>query len=64
MMRITRTILGMATTTIQATDAARQIGRLFDRASRGETILVTRYGRPYAVISPPPPEGADGPQSD
>lgn len=22
---------------------------------RGETIMVTRYGRPYVVISPPPP---------
>ncbi|HEX5569597.1 MAG TPA: type II toxin-antitoxin system prevent-host-death family antitoxin [Streptomyces sp.] len=53
----------MATTTIQASEAARQIGQLLDRASRGETFLITRYGRPYAMITPPPPrsEGADGP---
>ena len=27
-----------------------------DDVFRGETIMVTRYGRPYVVISPPPRE--------
>ena len=61
MLRKTR---GMPPTEIKASEAARQIGHLFDRASRGESFLVTRYGRPLAVIGPPPPEGTDGRESD
>lgn len=39
--------------TYTATQAANMIGQLFDRASRGETITITRYGRAIAVIAPP-----------
>ena len=53
MLRNMRTVGPMTPTTIQATDTARQIGQLLDRASRGETFLITRYGRPYATLTPP-----------
>jgi antitoxin (DNA-binding transcriptional repressor) of toxin-antitoxin stability system len=43
----------MPTTEIKSSEVTRQIGHLFDRASRGETFAVTRYGRPLAVIAPP-----------
>lgn len=29
-------------------------GKVFDRVFRGETILLTRYGRPYVLLVPPP----------
>lgn len=31
-------------------------GRILDRVFRGETLLLTRYGRPYVLLSPPPHE--------
>lgn len=31
-------------------------GKLLDRVFRGESILLTRYGRPYVLLSPPPAE--------
>lgn len=47
----------MSPTEIKASEAARQIGHLFDRASRGEAFTVTRYGRPLAVMGPPSDAG-------
>lgn len=29
-------------------------GEFLQRASRGEKILITQYGRPYALLGPPP----------
>lgn len=29
-------------------------GKILDRVFRGEKILLTRYGRPYVLLSPPP----------
>jgi prevent-host-death family protein len=40
-------------TTLTATEAKRQFLKLLDRANRGETFLVTRYGKPAMVIKPP-----------
>lgn len=38
---------------ISSTEVARRLGEIFARASRGETINVTQYGRPYVTIGPP-----------
>lgn len=29
-------------------------GKILDRVFRGEVIMLTRYGRPYVLLSPPP----------
>jgi len=29
-------------------------GKILDRVFQGETILLTRYGRPYVLLCPPP----------
>ena len=39
--------------TISSTDAARRLGEIFARASRGETFQITQYGRPYVSVGPP-----------
>lgn len=39
---------------IQSSVAAKAPGEIFERVFRGETILLTRYGRPYVMLSPPP----------
>ncbi|MBS0278279.1 MAG: type II toxin-antitoxin system prevent-host-death family antitoxin [Proteobacteria bacterium] len=39
-----------------ATVARRTFLRLLERARRGEKILITRYGKPAAVIVPPKKE--------
>lgn len=49
-------------TTISSTDAARALGDIFARASRGETFQVTQYGRPYCVIGPPPAADTKAPK--
>lgn len=36
--------------------AAKSLGQILERVSRGETIMITRYGRPYALLTPPPRE--------
>ena len=41
----------------------RHPGEILARAFSGESILVTSYGRPYAIICPPPqatPAAEDG----
>lgn len=39
---------------VPSSEATRAPGKLFDRVYRGETIILTRYGRPYVILSPPP----------
>jgi len=49
-------------TTITSSDVARRVGEIFARASRGETFMVTQYGRPYCVITPPPADPPAAPK--
>lgn len=35
------------------------LAKLLDRAERGETITITRRGKPVAVLGPPPVEKND-----
>ncbi len=44
----------MTMRTVTATEAARNFGAVLDEAERGETIIVTRGGRPVATIGPAP----------
>ena len=37
---------------VQASDAKTHLPRLLDEVERGETIVITRYGRPIARIVP------------
>ncbi|MFJ2952943.1 hypothetical protein ACIO8H_35825 [Streptomyces sp. NPDC087226] len=46
---------------VQSNIFTRSPGRFLEDVFRGETLLVTRYGRPYVLISPPP---ADPPAPD
>jgi antitoxin (DNA-binding transcriptional repressor) of toxin-antitoxin stability system len=39
---------------IPSSMATRAPAKIFERVFRGETIILTRYGRPYVVLSPPP----------
>ncbi|MGW2795189.1 type II toxin-antitoxin system Phd/YefM family antitoxin [Streptomyces sp. NPDC001251] len=39
---------------ITSSEVTKAPGKIFDRAFQGETILVTRHGRPYVLLSPPP----------
>lgn len=39
---------------IPAAQANKAPGAIFDRVFQGETILLTRYGRPYVLLCPPP----------
>ena len=38
--------------TIQASEAKTHFLRILDRVEQGETVIVTRHGRPIARISP------------
>jgi antitoxin (DNA-binding transcriptional repressor) of toxin-antitoxin stability system len=42
---------------IPSTEANKAPAKIFDRVFQGETILLTRYGRPYVLLCPPPKEG-------
>jgi prevent-host-death family protein len=42
----------MATTTVGVRDLKNNAPRLVQRAARGERILITRYGRPHALLGP------------
>jgi antitoxin (DNA-binding transcriptional repressor) of toxin-antitoxin stability system len=44
---------------IPTTLANKAPGKIFDRVFRGETIMLTRYGRPYVLLSPPPAHGEE-----
>ena len=37
---------------IGATDASRHLTRLLDRAARGESLTITRHGKPVACLVP------------
>jgi antitoxin (DNA-binding transcriptional repressor) of toxin-antitoxin stability system len=43
-------------TEVPATQMNQAPGRLLDRVFRGEQIMLTRYGRPYVLLCPPPPD--------
>jgi prevent-host-death family protein len=38
------------TTMVSVTDAKAQLSRLLRQIDNGETIIITRYGRPVAVL--------------
>ena len=38
--------------TMSVTDARRNFGKLLDRVERGERIVITRYGKPFAAVIP------------
>ena len=59
MSRVSRTLGRMKS--VQSNIFTRSPGRFLEDVFRGETLLVTRYGRPYVLISPPP---ADPPAPD
>jgi prevent-host-death family protein len=44
----------MAVQTIQASEAKTHFLRILDRVERGETVVISRHGRPIARISPEP----------
>lgn len=46
---------------ISSTEAARRLGEIFARASRGERFQITQYGRPYVTVGPPEPEAPAAP---
>jgi hypothetical protein len=52
MSRDSRRLSGMKE--VQSNVFTRSPGRYLEEVFRGEPLLVTRYGRPYVVISPPP----------
>ncbi|MDA8207063.1 MAG: type II toxin-antitoxin system prevent-host-death family antitoxin [Thermaerobacter sp.] len=39
---------------IGAYDAKARLAELLDKAAQGETILITRNGKPMACLTPPP----------
>ena len=40
--------------TMSIRDARAALGKLVDRAERGETVVVTRHGKPSACLTPVP----------
>ncbi|MFJ3812589.1 type II toxin-antitoxin system Phd/YefM family antitoxin [Streptomyces sp. NPDC090073] len=47
-------------TEVPSTQIQQAPGPILDRVFRGETIMLTRYGRPYVLLSPPPTETPAG----
>ncbi len=45
-------------TSISFYDARTHFSELLDQVARGKTVLITRRGKPAAVLSPPPAEAA------
>jgi prevent-host-death family protein len=45
-------------TSISFYEARTRLSELLDQVARGETILITRRGKPAALLSPPPKGGA------
>jgi prevent-host-death family protein len=39
-------------TSIGISDAKKQLSRLLERVNRGERILITKHGRPAALLAP------------
>jgi len=44
-------------TSISYYDARTRFSELLDQVARGKKILITRRGRPAALLTPPPAEG-------
>jgi prevent-host-death family protein len=45
--------------TIGAFEAKTRLGGLLDEVARGETIMITRRGKPIAMLVPPPQPQAE-----
>ncbi len=45
-------------TSISFYEARTHFSELLDQVARGKTVLITRRGKPAAVLSPPPTEAA------
>jgi prevent-host-death family protein len=43
-------------TSIGFYEARTRLSELLDEVARGKTVLITRRGKPAALLSPPPPE--------
>jgi prevent-host-death family protein len=43
-------------TSIGFYEARTHLSRLLDEVARGKTVLITRHGKPAAVLGPPPKE--------
>jgi prevent-host-death family protein len=43
-------------TTMSFYEARTHLSELFDRVAQGSTVLITRHGRPAAMLVPAPPE--------
>jgi prevent-host-death family protein len=43
-------------TSIGFYEARTHFSQLLDQVARGKTVLITRHGKPAAVLSPPPDE--------
>jgi prevent-host-death family protein len=46
-------------TTMGSHEAKTHLAELLDRVARGEQILITRHGKPAALLSPPPRKEVD-----
>jgi antitoxin (DNA-binding transcriptional repressor) of toxin-antitoxin stability system len=49
-------------TEVPTTQLNQGSGKILDRVFRGEHIMLTRYGRPYVLLSPPPTEPVEEPK--
>ena len=43
-------------TSIGFYEARTHLSQLLDQVARGKKVLITRHGKPAAVLGPPPPE--------
>jgi len=50
--------------TITANDLRKQLGQALEWVLQGDRVIVTRYGRPIAVLAPPAPGGGDASRPD
>jgi antitoxin (DNA-binding transcriptional repressor) of toxin-antitoxin stability system len=51
-------------TEVPTTQLSHGAGKILDRVFRGEIIMLTRYGRPYVLLSPAPTEPAEEAQAE
>jgi prevent-host-death family protein len=49
-------------TTVGSSKAQAHLSRLLDRVSKGESVTITRYGRPVAMLVPVSRESTRDPQ--
>lgn len=50
---------GPITGTVTATQIKRELAQVLRRVAAGEWLLITRYGKPVAMIGPPEDDPAD-----